>query len=323
MKNTPNPLAVGMFVLGAALVSTIVVLLYGASKFFTENEMFVSYFSESVNGLTVGAPIKYRGVQIGKVERIGITAPIDEHKEGYVAVVCSIDIGTVSRRIGQNVKTYTSVMESQIKDGLRAKLNYQSIVTGMLYIELDYFAPKNAPITLVNGDYPYLEVPSVATGFTEMAKSVGDIVDKISKVDFGKIATHADELLVTANTKLSDIDTKALSDSAAKLLADADALAGDPHLKESVANLNALLLQSQTELAKISSSTRRTMENADSLMQNVNALLAPDSPVSFELTALMRSLNESLSSLSSLLDSIERNPNSIFTGRLKREKSGE
>ena len=75
MKNNANSLAIGMFVLGAALIAVAGVIIFGAAKFFEDDKLFASRFSETVNGLDVGAPVKFRGVKIGKVERIAITSP--------------------------------------------------------------------------------------------------------------------------------------------------------------------------------------------------------------------------------------------------------
>ena len=68
MRSKVNPVAIGMFVIGAAILATASVMVFGAAKFFAHTEKCISYFSESVNGLDVGAPLKFKGVKIGKVE---------------------------------------------------------------------------------------------------------------------------------------------------------------------------------------------------------------------------------------------------------------
>ena len=70
MKTNVNPVAIGMFVLAAAVISVTAVVVFGAARFFAKTETFISFFSETVNGLDVGAPLKYKGVKIGKVEKI-------------------------------------------------------------------------------------------------------------------------------------------------------------------------------------------------------------------------------------------------------------
>ena len=72
MKSSMNPLAVGMFVLGSAIIAVAAIIIFGSFKFFANTEMFISYFPETVNGLDVGAAVKYKGVKIGKVEDIRI-----------------------------------------------------------------------------------------------------------------------------------------------------------------------------------------------------------------------------------------------------------
>ena len=68
MKNKISPAAIGMFVIAASIIAVAAVMVFGAAKFFARTQTFISFFSETVNGLDVGAPLKYKGVKIGKVE---------------------------------------------------------------------------------------------------------------------------------------------------------------------------------------------------------------------------------------------------------------
>ena len=187
MKNKLNPVAIGMFVLAAVTISVVAIMVFGASKFFADTEKYVSFFTESVNGLDVGAHVKYKGVVIGKVEEITIR-PSADLNETTVAIFYSIDLGLVRRKIlDTDVDIFDEWLEKQIADGLRAKLNYQSIVTGMLYIELDYLAEKGEKYHTIYAGTSLTEIPSAKSGLSEMGKAVEKTIAGISEINFAKI----------------------------------------------------------------------------------------------------------------------------------------
>ena len=105
MKNKISPAAIGMFVIAASIIAVAAVMVFGAAKFFSKTENFISFFSESVNGLDVGAPLKYKGVKIGKVEGIFISSS-KNIKESSVSVVYSIDVAQLRRKTGVDMKNY-------------------------------------------------------------------------------------------------------------------------------------------------------------------------------------------------------------------------
>ena len=330
MRSKVNPVVIGMFVIGAAILATASVMVFGAAKFFTHTEKCISYFSESVNGLDVGAPLKFKGVKIGKVESIRIGSHSETMKNSSVAVVYSIDIDMLRRKIGDSNLQYEHWLKQQISEGMRAKLNYQSIVTGMLYIEFDYLANPGDKYELRYGGTRFIEVPSTLTGIAETAKAFQDTIDNISKIDFESIGKNANMLLANINSKLGDLDVKAINDSAITALNSIDALASDPNLKNTLLDLDILMKDSsafvrmaQGEFMDLSSSAKKTFANADSVLDNVNAIIMPQSPLRYELAALLRSVNQSVSSLSNLTDYIQRNPSSLLTGKAKSKNSNQ
>lgn len=311
MKSKVNPLAIGMFVLVAVAAAVTTVMVFGAAKFFADTEEAVSLFSESVNGLDVGAPVKYKGVLIGKVTAIRISAGSESVQESSVAVVYSIDLDMLRRKTRGNMANFHDWIESQIRDGLRAKLNYQSIVTGMLYIELDYLAEKDANFSLEYGGLRYTEIPSAKSGLEELGKAVEKAVLNISQIDFRAIARNVNSALTKVNEKLDAIDALGIGASVKSTLASADELlknsnkvVSDPAVKKSLEDLDALLLQG-----------RSTLSNVDGLVDKLDAIVDPQSPFRFEMALLFRNINESMSSISNFMEYLQRNPSSILTGK--------
>lgn len=327
MKNKISPAAIGMFVISAAVIAVAAVMIFGAAKFFSKTEMFISFFSESLNGLDVGAPLKYKGVKIGKVEGIFINSP-REIKDSKVSVVYSIDVNMLKRRTGHEVKDFDEWIEEQIAQGLRAKLKYQSIVTGMLYIELDFVSNKDEKYELFYGGKRFKEIPAENSGLAEMAKGIENMMANISKIDFASISENLNKVLITTNTKLNDLDTKAISDNTKTALEGINNLVRNKKIEESFKKLDTLLTNSNelvkdinrnsTELTKRS---EKTLANADEVMKNINTVVSPQSPFRYELAQLIKSLTDSMNSISNLADYIQRNPQSILTGKGESENA--
>jgi len=326
MKNKVNPVAIGMFVLGASVLAVAAVMIFGAAKFFANTELCISHFSESVNGLDVGAPLKFKGVKIGKVEHIRIGSKSEDMKDSTVVVIYSIDIDMLKRKIGDNNLRYDEWLRKQIAEGMRAKLNYQSIVTGMLYIEFDYLAKPGDPYKQMYGGTKFMEVPSEKTGLAEIAKALQKTIEDVSKIDFQGLGNNANTLLTKMNSKLDDLDVKTLNSSAVATLNGINELVRDPTLKNALTNFDALILEStsflrqtQGQIQDVSSSAKKTLSNLDSVLKNVDSIVMPQSPLRFELAMLLRSMNHSMSSISNLTEYLQRNPSSIITGKAKNK----
>lgn len=310
-----------MFVMAASIIAVAAVMVFGAAKFFSRTENFISFFSESVNGLDVGAPLKYKGVKIGKVEGIFISSS-KNIKESSVSVVYSIDIDQLRRKTGTDFKDYSDWMDEQIAEGLRAKLNYQSIVTGMLYIELDFIADKGEKYDLKYGGTRFKEIPAAKSGLSELAKGFEKTMADVAKIDFAAIGQNVHSAIVKVNEKLDGIDAKAISDSAVSALKGVDELARNKDVTESIKKLDALLSDSdalvndaRAELKKFSASGTSIMARLDEVLRNVNSVVAPQSPFRYQIAVLLKTMNESMSYISNFTDYLQRNPNSLLRGK--------
>ncbi len=310
-----------MFVMAASIIAVAAVMVFGAAKFFSRTENFISFFSESVNGLDVGAPLKYKGVKIGKVEGIFISSS-KNIKESSVSVVYSIDIDQLRRKTGTDFKDYSDWMDEQIAEGLRAKLNYQSIVTGMLYIELDFIADKGEKYDLKYGGTRFKEIPAAKSGLSELAKGFEKTMADVAKIDFAAIGQNVHSAIVKVNEKLDGIDAKAISDSAVSALKGVDELARNKDVAESIKKLDALLSDSdalvndaRAELKKFSASGTSIVARLDEVLRNVNSVVAPQSPFRYQIAVLLKTMNESMSYISNFTDYLQRNPNSLLRGK--------
>ena len=315
MKNSVNPVAIGMFVLAGAVIAVCAVMVFGAAKFFSKTADFVSYFSESVNGLDVGAPVKYKGVAIGRVESIRISMTTSDIRESTVAVVYSLDSDVIRRKTGGEVDNLDDWVDLQIKDGMRAKLNYQSIVTGMLYIELDYIAAPDEKYDLNYAGFRFKEIPSAWTGLAELVKAVETTIEEVSQIKFKEIGDNINRILVKIDQKIDQIDAKTINDELVSGLSNMNAILENPNIDKSLEDLDILLVESRKFLSENSAKFEKLSESANVFLDNINTIVAPQSPMRFELAMLLRSLNESMSAITNFIDYLQRNPSSIITGK--------
>ena len=160
MNKKISPAMIGAFVLGAVALIVIAILVFGSGRLFRQTREFVLYFEHSVNGLRIGAPVKIKGVEIGSVKDIRLL--VGQGTAGdKIPVIIEIDLKKLTRR-GATVAAETAVdpeaMQKVIVDrGLRGQLDMESLVTGLLYVALDFF--PGSPINLVQQAEGRLPIP--------------------------------------------------------------------------------------------------------------------------------------------------------------------
>jgi paraquat-inducible protein B len=171
-----NPAVVGGFVIGAIALVVIGLLVFGGTGWFVERNNYVAYFPGSVKGLQVGAPVDFRGVTIGQVTDIKVLFD-PQAVNARIPVVMELDPTQIEMTGPDEITSQTEDAERMIKAGLRAQLQSQSLLTGLLFVNLDFY--PDAPVRLVGGDEPYLEIPTIPSGLEQLQQSAGDIAMRL------------------------------------------------------------------------------------------------------------------------------------------------
>jgi paraquat-inducible protein B len=191
---------VGMLLLGS------VALLLGLVFLFTGDHLrhgvaYETYFRESVQGLDVGAPVKFRGVTLGRVTNIGLVsaeygASVDNQvmDAQYRMIVVRFKIDP--KRVGHLPDTTTAVAA-----GLRAKLANQGL-TGVMYLELDFVTPDEHPYVKVPWQPEDQFVPSVPSTISQVQDAVQDVLARVQKIDFDGLSKNAVGLLADLRHEL-------------------------------------------------------------------------------------------------------------------------
>jgi paraquat-inducible protein B len=185
MAEKPKAAVIGAFILASLALVVVAIGLWGGGKLFQEKERAVCYFPGSVNGLDVGAPVKYRGVQIGTVVDIRIRyeqAPEDTR----IPVFLDIQVKRIRERTGRE-EPLQDLLKEWIGRGLRARLETQSLVTGQLYVNLALY--PGTPVELAHvGPSEYPEIPTLPTTLEEATKSLTALLRQIRDANIAGIA---------------------------------------------------------------------------------------------------------------------------------------
>lgn len=167
MKRRYTTTLIGIFVLVGIGLLIAGIIFIGGGEYFGKQINLVCYFDGTINGLQIGSPVKFRGAKVGEVSDIHVEVHHKSH-EIDLPVFIKLEKERVyeSEVIGR--QDVYGLLKALIERGLRAQLNLQSIVTGQLYIELDFY--PHTPITLRAKNTELLEMPTIPSTTAEISK---------------------------------------------------------------------------------------------------------------------------------------------------------
>jgi len=328
MSKQVSPALIGGFVLGAAVLLIAAVLIFSSNTFFTPKKKFVVYFSGSLNGLTMGAPVKLKGVQVGTVT--GIVVQYEGDKLGLMTPVYFefepeklASVGTLRDL------SFEERVEVLIERGLRAQLAMQSLVTGQLYIELAFF--PDTPVKLIKADSSVPEIPAIPSDTEEIKDTISHLVTEIRRLPLEEIFTTMLEAVNNIN-KVTGSDAFQHSAQAANETLDAahlliahidtkvDPLAAS--LESTLADTRKLLRRLDGQVGPLSVSTKQAlvsvqtaMEQAEAAMASVHDITGETSPVYNDLSTALGEISKAARSLRVLADYLQRHPDSLIYGK--------
>lgn len=331
MKTKFNPTAVGAFVIGGFALLVIALLSFGGVSFFSKPQQFVVYFDESIHGLDKGSPVKLRGVRIGRVSSLNIRYDETSNKS-VVAVVCEFSKDIVTDANGGTFAVSDrQQLQTLVDRGLRAQLGVLGLATGLLFVELDFFNPKEYPAVSRVDDPRYVAVPSVPSAITEIQNSVTDILASVKRVDFPGLSREVVALLAETRKHLEGVDFKGLSEQWKKTGASMDNVitTTGPQLKETLANLNSAVTELRGTFAKLDAQVgtngeqlaatlkqaKETLESFNAAAMGARKFIAAQSGLGDEATRALSQLAEAASAVQRLADFLERNPQALISGK--------
>lgn len=250
---------------------------------------FLMLYDQTVRGLSEGAPVEFRGITIGRVADISFDL-VPAIGDPRIPVLIEIDPALMRPEMARKMTTPDSeFIKESVARGLRGTLKWGSLITGALYVDLDYY-PEASPAELGKSG-EYTTIPTVSSGLAQLEAKITAIVDKFQSMPIEKtmadIAAAAEEAKTTiaeARTTLADI--KATSAAARETLED-------------------------PQFRGLPSDLKKSIEQLEKSIQSVG----PDGAVQGDLLRTLDELRSALRSFNSLSTTIDENPNSLLFGR--------
>ncbi len=338
MADQKNYGRLGLFVLVAVATLFGILFILGGRSLFQPTYEFETYFNESVAGLDLGAPVRFRGVPLGQVSDIALSTteyeygvPIDKRRN-YIVVRAKVSLERY------RIERLAHDASAMIKAGLRAQTQLAGI-TGQQYLGLDMFDAAKYPPLPFDWVPKYTYVPSAPSLTSAIIANVQTFLSQLDKANVEKLAADIDALAVTLNRKASELPVADLSaelssvlkearqalghidgvvtrpeiDTLLRNLADAsgrlDGLLANPGLKQSVDNVADVT----DRLRKFAASGEldRTVRRIDEAAARVNGLIRDNQ---YDVRVIVQDLRTTADNLRTLSDNLKRNPAGMLLG---------
>ncbi len=324
-----DPRVIGSFVVGAILLSVAGLIFYGPGGLLSETKLYVLHFDSSVKGLTVGSPVRFRGVKIGQVKDINVRVRPSDF-EFHIPVVIEIEPSRIEAEgsdqgIFEALKSTVkggNPIDRLVEKGLRAQLQIDSLVTGRLYVNFDMYPDEPTYLADYPSQHPAL--PTISSGLSELTKTFEDLplrelankmirsADGFEKLitspslhnglaKFDETATQLNALLKTMNEQLTPLSAQLQ----ATLLTTQKTL---DHFDTKLDPLNDTLTKTLSAFTTAAEQTEETMKRLQKITAN-------DSKLQQQLSLTLQELNRASRSVRYLSSEIERDPQILLRGR--------
>ncbi len=303
MSQKPNYFKIGLFVIAGTLVLAIAIIIFGGGKYFEETYMLETYFEQSVQGLDVGAPIKFQGVQVGNISEIGFV--FEDYKTSYQYVIVRAKI--IKRTTTKNSKFSLFIddndrelgMKKMIEKGLRLQLASQGI-TGVAFLNAVYLDPEKHPPLSIDWKPKYLYVPSAQGTLEQITQSIEKLTESIGNINFKDISDDVEKLLATINLTVQEADIPKLSKDLQSTLETIDnTVAGAGKIINSKE-----VKQTLTNVAETTEEFRKTLKRTDRLLQSRED----------NLTITLKNIQRISEELSEFIGTVKKYPSWVLFG---------
>ena len=317
----------GLFILGgiAALVAALLILTAG--NLLRPSIQIETYMDSSVQGLEIGAPVKFRGVTIGEVTNLTFTSVVYEadvvprDRKRYVMVRARLypDRFAASAQEGE---FRVDVFQTLIDAGLRVRMAAQGI-TGMNYLEADFADPEVHPPLAHDWEPEVIYIPSAPSTAMQFLEYAERFMRRIDELDIEGVVDNLTNLLVTVETTIGELDAGRLADQADEMIEELKTTTRTANrVMESVERLvehpdtQALPSETRAALRELRETAEaadvgRLVDRMDSMVERLNRGMDVSEG---KLLETLDELQAAISGLRSLSDDVRRNPGGALFG---------
>lgn len=314
--------ATGIFVLGALVLLAVMLYMLGMSDLFTRKASLTTFLHESVQGLSVGAAVKYKGAQIGSVKRIVILP-----RRKLIRVDMEVELNsfrdTDGKPLFRDDNAFYTFLREEIKNGLRCRLEYAGI-TGLRYLDCDYFSDAGTPPEKLDFPFDGHFMPSAPSALRDVVKSLNTSMERISKIRFEEISDNLVRNLDDLNKILSSADIQKTlmhlrsmavtmdntTSAVSQTLTESRLLRIVDEFEQALNDVRKLVTvvredAERSDLAGTSASVRRAADNFSSVL----------TARSDDLRAAVDAWLRTMEICRELMDNLNRDPASVVRGR--------
>ncbi len=216
MSDTTNHFKLGLFIIIGTLLVLGTAAVLGAGALWREATIPAeTYFNESVQGLDVGAPVKFRGVQIGRVKSIGFLSKRYDPKGDtgrYVLVGMALTEKTMEDFL--NDRDIETTVPKLVEQGLRVRMTTQGL-TGIGYLEVNFFDPKSNPKLPLSWEPETLYIPSAPSTLSRLESafdSISRLFKKLEGTDFKSLINTIQSFVQSLDKALQEADVSTLGE---------------------------------------------------------------------------------------------------------------
>jgi len=303
---------IGLFTLAATALLVAVIIALGAGALLHDRVIVETYLDETVQGIEVGSPVKYRGVQVGNVDDIMFTYNVYERQKplgerrGYVLVRMAVSPKFVERATPEG---FGRMLKELVARGLRVRLRPQG-VTGLSYLEMDYISdPELYPDLEFEWTPAHFYVPSapgIGSRIEDAVFSITRTLRTLEEADLGTIAGDIQKLVVSVTDLVRDPEVAALRDEATRLIVEARETTRMAREFLEKPEVRTLLEDTSGAAAAVKRIAETSERDLPPMLEDLRRTAEGLRTVSDELPETMRQLNATLRRLSLLLADQQR-----------------
>ena len=262
------------------------------------------HFDGSVRGLTEGAPMEFRGIRVGTVTDIYLRSdPVKG--ETQIEVVAAFEPERIhGLQSDPDATDPYGTLDRFIKKGLRARLEQGSLITGQIYISLDFYKDAEPAELIVGGIHP--RMPTMPTQIEEIKRSVNDVLKNIAALPLEEVTEDLRLTLQSVNNLVGSPEVKRTIVSLDKSLQDLSSLVGkvDREAGPLIASLR-----------ETSDAAGETVKQAQATLESADELIGSDSEARHNLVNLLAELANAARSIRVFADYLERHPEALIQGK--------
>lgn len=269
MSSRPHYFAIGLFVLGATALGLIGLVVISSDALTSPKYFIETYVDESVQGVDVGTPFKFRGVKIGNISEITVVSQAYDTRKMYVMIRVALD----DRDLIRDMDAWEQEVNEMISNGLRLKLVPQGI-TGLSFLEGEFYPDTETEPLEIDWEPEYVYIPSTPAMMTLLSRSIERIASDINELDMRAIGDDVQAIASNLNLSVQNIQyiTKNTADASDRIINNV-MLASDnlpkvsTNLFESMEMILELVHQSDHDLDQILSNMRYITEDTKELIR--------------------------------------------------------